>query len=250
MTRRPHTALALLAMLLAAPAVARAQAAPDSSAQAAPAVAPATAAPSTTSPAPPTAVSVLGDQSPVPSRPHLVHVRDEATVRAERDSMAALAARSDRDVLETQKRQVAAKAVVDVKKREIDLLSSKIKSARQAKDDATRQSLEGERKRQEGMREFFEKLQDVADADAGEAAAMLDWAKARVHQCDLELQLVGRADVAAYDADPTVFRTEQEFLSATKARAQAASKLADRVQNTVDKKLRAYAQWADYLAGR
>ena len=243
MMSRLSAALAACALMLAATAGAQTPAPTDSSAQASPAPS-ATPVPATTPSA------VLGEQSPVPSRPHFVTARDEATIRSERDAMNALAAQTDRDVLDLKKKLVQARAIVDVKKREIDTLSSKIKAAKQAKDDATRQSLEGERKRQDNMRTFFDRLADVADAQESEAEARLDWAKARVQQCDLELQLVGRAGVTSYDADPTVFRTEQEYLAAVKTRAQAEGKLNDRIQNTVDKELKAYSQWADYLAGK
>ena len=77
-----------------------------------------------------------------------------------------------------------------------------------------------------------------------------EFARASVHACDLELQSIGRAGMAAYDADPAVFLLEQQFLDATKARGSAEEKLASRVQTLTDRRLRLYRAWADYLGGK
>jgi len=213
----------------------------------APAVAPAVAP---TAPPPANAASILGPNSPTPARPRLVLPRAEAVIRGDHDQVLIVANGADSDLLEAKKRLVEAKGTVDIKKREIDTIAARVKAAKQAKDDATRATFDAERKRQESMRDFFVRAQDVADAAVDEAQARGDWAKASVRACDLELQLTGRAGVPSYDADPSVFLLEQQYLDAVKTRGAAEEKLANRTQTLVDRKLKLYKGWADYLGGK
>ena len=244
---RPVLVLVLALALAAAPATAQAPA--DSAA------APASDSLRVLPPAPPaapsaTAASILGPSSPTPARPHFVAPRTETLIRAEHDQLLSLANTADSDLLDARKKLVEARSTVEIKKREIDTIASRVKAAKQAKDDATRATFEAERKRQESMRDYFSRLQDVADAAVDEAQARGDWARAGVRLCDLELQLAGRAGVAASDADPAVFLLEQQYLDALKARGAAQEKLANRQQELVDRQLKVYRQWADYLGGK
>jgi hypothetical protein len=211
---------------------------------------PPTAVPAAPPPAPVTPGSVLGTNSPTPSRPHLVAARAEGTVRGERDQMAQMVSAADSDLLDAKKKQVEARGLVEIKKREIDTINARVKAARQAKDDATRTAFEAERKRQDSMREFFNKALDVADAAIDEAQARGDWARAAVRADDFEVQLSGRAGVASLDADPGLFKLEQQYIDAVQKRGAAQEKLANKVQALAGKQLNLYRGWADYLSGK
>ncbi len=247
---RPVVLLALALALAAAPAMAQSPA-DSTAARASDSLG--TLPPQAVTPPPPAPAnpaSVLGPNSAVPTRPHLVFPRSQAVIGAERDQLLLVANSSDSDQLEAKKRVAGMKDTVEVKKHEIDTLNARAKAAKQAKDDATRTAFETERKRQESMRNFFVREQDVAEAAVDEAEARGEWAKAAGRVCDLELRLVGRAGVAAYDTDPSLFVLEQQYFEAAKARGAAQEKLASRTQTLVDRKLRLYRAWADYLSGK
>ena len=207
--------------------------------------------PADTTAAPPAApATALGSTSPGPTRPHFVIPRAESDIRADRQQMLARANNADSDILEYRKLQIGTRATVEVKRREIELLSARTKAARQAKADAERQSLERERKRQEGIQSYFERVELVYQASIDEAQARKDWAKSAVRACDLEMQLAGHANITANDSDPALFKTEQQYLEAVKDLAQARGKLADKEQVNADHRLKVYTAWADYLAGK
>jgi hypothetical protein len=245
---------AVAAILLFAASSAFAQAAPDSAAaQPAPAADSSVALPPTPVPPPVTPLSptaILGPNSPAPSRPHMVSPRGELAIRQERDQMAILSNAADNDLLEAKKREVEAKGTVEIKKREIDTIAARAKAAKQAKDEPTRAAYDAERKRQESMRDYFSHAQDVTEAAIDEAQARGEYARASVRALDLETQLVGRGGVATYDADPGVFKLEQQYLEALKQRGAAQEKYANRLQTLADRKLRLYRGWADYLGGK
>ena len=208
-----------------------------------PAPAPMTATP--TSPA-----SVLGPNSPTPSRPHQAAPRTDAAIRADHEQMAALATAADMDQLESKKRQVEAKSTVEIKKREIDTINARVKAAKQVKDEPTRAAFDAERKRQESMRDFFQHAENVTEAAIDEAQARGEYARAAMRADELELQLIGRAGLANYDSDPSLFKLEQQFFAAVKLRGSAQEKFANKLQTLMDRKLRLYKAWADYLGGK
>jgi hypothetical protein len=257
MSRPATTSAIVLAALLAGATCAFAQATPvaDTSATApsAPAALPtAPAAPATPAiaSAPVLPSSILGNNSPTPARPHLVMPRTEVVIHAERDQLSILASAADADLLAAKKQRVEDQGTIEIKKREIDTINARVKAAKQAKDDATRNSFEAERKRQESMRDFFTHAQDVSDAAIEEAAARGAYARAGVGADDLELQLVGRAGVASLDADPSIFKLEQLYIETAKQRDAAQEKLASKAQALADRRLRLYRAWADYLGGK
>lgn len=242
------TTLALAASLFAASAFAQvdttAAGIPDSSV----ALPPTPPPPPAATPLSPTAV--LGPNSPTPARPHESRPRTEAVIRAEYDQMNAAAALADADLLEAKKKLVEAKSTVEIKKKEIETLNARVKAAKQTKDETTRAAFESERKRQESMRDYFEHAQNVAEAAIDEAAARGAWARAAMRADQAELQLVGRSGIATYDADPSVFKLEQQWFEAAKLRGQTQEKLANKLQTLMDKKLRVYRAWADFLGGK
>ncbi len=251
-----HLAIALL--LAAAPAFAQGVTEPAPTTQdslhattPAPETLPPTATPAPAAPvapAPPPPVPVRA--TPQPTRPHVVIPRADGNIRAERDQMKIMADAADGDLLAAKRAGAEARGVVEITKRDIDAIAARIKAAKQAKDDATRQPLEADRKRQEGVRDFFEKLVDAQDAAADEAQARGEFARAAVRTDELELQLVGRSGVSAYDADPALFKLEQQYLEAQKARGAAEEKAANRAQTLSDRRLRLYRAWSDYLTGK
>jgi hypothetical protein len=261
MSSHRFTSAAVAAVLLFAATTAFAQVTPDSAAAPAPAPAPAVApevpapapAPAVlpaTPPAPITPSSILGPNSPAPSRPHLALPRGETTIRMERDQMALLFNSADNELLEAKKRQVEARGTVEIKKREIDTINARIKAAKQAKDEPTRVAFDGERKRQESMREFFTHVVEVWDAAIDEAQARSEFGHAAVRALDLETQLMGRGGVASFDSDPGVFKLEQQYFEASRQRGAAEEKYANRMQTLSDRRLRLYKAWADYLGGK
>jgi hypothetical protein len=202
---------------------------------------------------PKAAVAPMSSQlstTPMPTRPHVLVVRTEGAIRAERDQLQVLAAAADADLAAAKRAKIEVHGTIDIKKKDIDALGARAKAAKQAKDDAARTAAEVERKRQESVREYFEHLQNVQDAATDEAQARGDFARAAIRACDWELQLVGRTGVAINDGDPALFKMEQTFLDALKARGAAEEKSANRAQTLADKKTRLYRAWADWLGGR
>lgn len=264
MSRFGFTASFVLAASLVAASAALAQtdppAAPDSTSSSAPAEVPAAvpdssvALPPTPPPAPPATpqspASLLGANSPRPTRPHQMTPRAEGAIRQELDQHALVISAADADLAAAKKRRAEAKATVEIKKREIDVLEARIKAAKTAKDEPTRQSFEGEKKRQEAMREFFQKTEDVEEAAMDEAKARGDWARAAVRAAQLEMALVGRAGVALNDSDGGLFKQEQQWFEARKVAGAAQEKLANKVQSWMDRKQKLYRAWADFLAGK
>lgn len=198
----------------------------------------------------PSAVADLGPNSPMPSRPHHVHTRTDAQIRAERDQMTSVAAAADGEALEAKKGQVEVKGRIEVKKKEIETLNARAKLAKQSKAEADRAALESARKTQDRVKSYFEREADVAAAAIDEAEARRDWARAAIRVCDLELQMVGRAGNPANDADPALFKLEQQYLDAVKTRGAAEEKFANKLQTLADRKLKVYSGWADYLGGK
>lgn len=250
-----HLAIALT--LAAAPAFAQGVTEPAPTQQdslhattPAPETLPPTATPAPAAPVAPAPPPVPVRATPQPTRPHVVIPRADGTIRAERDQMKIAADAADADLLAAKRSGAEARGVVEITKRDIDAIAARIKAAKQAKDDATRQPLEADRKRQEGVRDFFEKLVDAQDAAADEAQARGEFARAAIRTGDLELQLVGRSGVSAYDADPALFKLEQQYLEALKARGVAEEKAASRAQTLADRRLRLYRAWSDYLTGK
>ncbi len=194
--------------------------------------------------------TLLGPSSPTPSRPHVVLPRAAATIARERVQMIALGNAAENDLLEAKKQQAGTKATVEAKQRAVDTLATRLKAARKAKDGTTRATLDTERGRQESMRTYFEHALDVADAAVDEAQARGEYAHASVLVLDLEKELVDRAGAPAYDADPAVFKLEQQYLEAVAARGAAEERLAARAQALADRQLKLYRAWADWLGGR
>lgn len=259
----PHSRLMstiLAAAMLLAAASAFAQATPDSTAASGapaatpaepPAALPATPAAAPAAPAVPLSPSsILGPNSPTPSRPHLTSPRAESVIRFERDQMALIYNTADNELLEAKKQQIGAKGTVEIKKREIDTMNARVKAAKQAKDEPTRASFDAERKRQESMRDYFSHAVDAWDAAVDEAQARSDYGHAALRALDLELQLVGKGGVATFDSDPGVFKLEQDYFEACRQRGAAEEKLANRAQTLADRRLKLYKAWADYLGGK
>ena len=241
--RAALVALGTALTLVAAPsgALAADAAAPDSTRPATPVADPTTAASSLT---------LLGDQTPSPERPRLVHPSPEGFVRVQRAQFQLDASSADSAFAAAKRRMAELDVALATKKKLIDQLNSRIKAAKQAKDDPSRTTLEAERKRQESMVEYFRSERDGYEAVADEAQARNDAARRGVEACELELQLTGRAGTPQFDADPSVFRLEQRWLEAMKAVATAQEKAASRRQSVYEKELKLYRGWADYLGGR
>jgi hypothetical protein len=100
------------------------------------------------------------------------------------------------------------------------------------------------------MRGYFEKALDVAEAQIDEAQARGDYARAAVRADDFEVQLSGRAGLSSYDADPNLFKLEQQYLDAMQKKGSAQEKLANKVQSLAGRELNLYRGWADYLSGK
>lgn len=194
--------------------------------------------------------SVLGPNSPAPARPHEARPRTDAAIRADYDQMNAMATASDSELLEAKKRQVEAKSTVEIKKREIETLNARVKAAKQVKDEPTRQAFEAERKRQESMRDYFQHAENVTEAAIDEAQARGSYARAAMRAAQAELALVGRAGQAVYDSDPSLFKLEQQWFETQKLRGAAQEKWSNRLQTLMDRKLRVYRAWADFLGGK
>lgn len=255
MFRRPSLALAAALLLAATAAFAQSDfvadtttaAPPDSSAVLPP---PAEGAPAATPAAAVTPASLLGPGSPQPTRPHVIVTRADGAIRQERDQMSALAGAADTELLTARKKVVEAKSTVEIKKKEIDMLDARVKAAKQAKDEGTRAAFESERKRQEAMKDYFERAQDVAEAAVEEAQARGGFARAAARAAELEAQIAGRAGIAAFDNDPALYKQEQQYLEAARQRGAAQEKMANKAQDLAGKKLRLYRAWADFLRGK
>ncbi|MBK7368924.1 MAG: hypothetical protein IPJ04_13760 [Candidatus Eisenbacteria bacterium] len=262
MSRLGITASLVLAASLVAASAALAQtdppaAAADSTASSAPIEVPAvdsTVALPPTPPAVPAAPEspslMLGANSPRPVRPHQMTPRTESAIRQELDQYAITIAAADVDFATAKKRRGEAKATVEIKKREIDVMEARVKAAKQAKDEPTRLSFEGEKKRQESMREFFQKTEDVEEAALDEARARSEWARAATRAAQFEMSLIGRAGVAVNDSDGGLFKQEQQWFEARKLAAAAQERHANKVQTWMDRKAKLYRAWADFLAGK
>jgi len=185
----------------------------------------------------------------MPARPHVLAPRTEPVLRSDRDQMLVLAQAADADLAAARRARADVRNAIEIKKKDIDALGARLKAAKQAKNDASRATLESERKRQESVRDYFEHLQDVHDAAIDEAQARGDFARAVVRTIGWELQLSGRTGVAANDGDPALYKLEQQYLDALKARGAAEERFASRLQTLGDRKLRLYRAWADWLGG-
>ena len=254
MSRFASLPLALAAAaLLAAPAFAQEETptpAADSTATPA-AVDSSVALPSTPPPAPaPAAASALAANSPRPTRPHLMASRADAVSRGELDQFAMMASAAEGDLAAAKKRRGDAKATVEIKKKEIDVLEARSKAAKQAQDEAGRAAFEAEKKRQEAMREYFQKAEDVEEAAMDEAKARGEYARASTRALQLEVQLAGRAGNAVYDSDGGLFKQEQQYFEARKQAGAAQERLANKLQSLMDRKQKLYRAWADFLAGK
>ncbi len=201
-------------------------------------------------PAATTAPSPAPASTPMPTRPHVLAIRSEPAVHAERDEMLVLAQGADADLAAAKRARAETQVAIESKKKGIDALGARIKTAKQARNDAARTAAEGERKQQESMRTYFEHAQDAYAAAIDEAQARVEYARAAIRACDSELQLAGRSGVTANDGDPVLFKLEQQHLETVRARGAAEERFASRVQALVDRRLRLYRAWADWLGGR
>lgn len=197
---------------------------------------------------PPAAAAAV--TSPLPSRPHVLAIRGEAALRAERDRLRALAESADADLAAAQRSLAEARGAVEIKKKDIAALDARIKAAKQARDESARTAAEGERRRQEAVRGYFEHLQEARDAAIDEAQTRGDYARAALGACDWELKLAGRSGLAANDGDPALFKLEQQYLDAVKGSARAEERFAARAQTDAERRRRLYRAWADWLGGR
>lgn len=204
------------------------------------------AIPSTASPLAPASTVT----SPVPSRPHVLAIRTEPVIRGERDRLRELAESADADLVAAKRSLAEARGAIEIKKKDIAALDARIKAAKQARDEPARAAAEGERKRQEAVRGYFEHLQESRDAAIDESQARGDYARAALGACDWELKLAGRSGLAANDGDPALFKLEQQYLDAVKGSARAGERFAARAQTDAERKLRLYRAWADWLGGR
>lgn len=198
----------------------------------------------------PTETAMLATASPAPKRPWLVPARPEVGVRAELDQQRQRATQSDSDLLEAKKAIITDKAMLDIKQHEIDALGDRIKTAKKAKQDADRKTLEAERKHQELMATFFSRVVDMDDATIDDVSARLDHAKASLAALDLELQYVLRMAGANPGGDPQLLPLEQKAVQAQKDRASAQETLAKKDQALADRKLRVYRAWLDHIGGK
>lgn len=188
--------------------------------------------------------------SPTPERPDLVDSRPEATVREERERMQQYVDLAEAEAASARSRAIQAKATVDIKKTEITALDQRIKTAKQAKLEAERKSLEVEKKRQESMRDFFEHRQAVEVARGELSTAQVDYGKSAVRAADLELQLIAMRSVGVRGGDNAALKLEQQFLEAWKVTASAREKVAAREQSLADRKLRVYRSWVQFVGGK
>jgi len=188
--------------------------------------------------------------SPAPERPDLVDARTEGTVRDERDRMQQYVTLAEGEAASARSRAIQAKATVDIKKTEIITLDQRIKTAKQAKLDAERKSLETEKKRQESMRDFFEHRHAVELARGELSTAQIDYGRAALRACDLELQLIALRSTGVRGDDNAALKLEQQFLESWKVTASAREKVAQREQALADRKLRVYRAWVQFMGGK
>lgn len=193
---------------------------------------------------------LLGPNSPRPSRPHQLFPRTDLAIRGELDQFAMLASAADADLNAAKSRRAQAKTTVDIKKREIETLEARIKVAKKAQDEPTRLSFEAEKKRQESMREYFEKAENVEEAAMDEAKARGEYARASTRALQLERQLIGRAGIPLNDSDGALFKHEQQWFELRKMAASAEERASGKMQGLMDRKTRLYRAWADYLLGK
>ncbi len=187
--------------------------------------------------------------SPEPWRPQLVDWRGEDVVRDERDRMQRYADLAEAEIAATRTRAIQAKATVDVKRSEISALDRRIRDAKKAKLDAERKALETEKKRQELMRDYFERTLEVESARGDLATAQMDYGRSLVRVCDLELQMAGLRPQSERGDDAPLLRAEQGYLESWKVTASAREKVAEREQALADRKLRVIKAWLDFEAG-
>lgn len=188
--------------------------------------------------------------SPTPERPDLVDARSESTVREERDRMQQYVTLAEGEAASARSRAIQGKATVDIKKTEIATLDQRIKTAKQAKLDAERKSLEAEKKRQETMRDFFEQRHAVEIARGELSTAQIDYGRAALRACDLELQLIALRAAGVRGDDNAALKLEQQFLESWKVTASAREKVAEREQGLADRKLRVYRAWVQFMGGK
>lgn len=200
--------------------------------------------------APASPSSLLGPNSPRPSRPHQMLPRTEGVVRGELDQFALQASAADAELAAAKQRRLAAKTTVEIKKREIDVLDARVKVAKKAQDEPARLSFEAEAKRHESMRQYFEKGEDAEEAAMDEAKARGLFARASTRALQLERQLIDRAGLPFNDSDGGLFKQEQQYFEARKLAGKAEEQLAVRTQALMDRKLRLYRAWAEYLGGK
>ena len=198
----------------------------------------------------PTETAAPVTASPEPKRPWLVPARPEVGIRAELDQQHQRVTQSESDMLEAKKALIGDKATLDVKQHEIEALNERIKAAKKAKLDADRKTLDAERKRQELMATFFDRVVDQDDATIEDVSARLDHAKASVSALEQELQFALRMAGVNPKGDPEMLPLEQKVIQAQKDRASAQEKLAQKDQTLAERRLRVYRAWADHIGGK
>lgn len=185
--------------------------------------------------------------------------RSDADIRGDQDAAARVRASAETEITQARERSIGLKSRIEVKKKEIELIETRMDAADKANLEAEKRDLEAQKKSEENRLRILERLQDVSSARAGKAEAAVEAAKADMEFCKRERDLAAkRSEWDAFAAAPptgedavkksgelrkSVQEAEKRVLEGMKDRANKHAEAAKRAAEHADKAAQALDAW-------
>ena len=179
--------------------------------------------------------------------PPLADVRGKSEIQGDLDASRTLRSTAENRMLKARERSVRWKAQVEIQKAKIQALGKQIDVAKREKRDADRKDYELQKRREERVRDYFDAMRQVQEAEADTHKAMIDYAQARIAEAELEQRLGERWGTGGYESriSSDARDLERRVLLAVKDRSDRMSTFAGREKTLSDRRLDALRSWAE-----
>ena len=179
--------------------------------------------------------------------PPLAEVRVRQDLALDLEASRNLRSAVEGRMLKARERSLRWKAQVGIQKSRIQALDRQIDAAKKEKRETDRKGFEGEKRREEKIRDFYAAMEDALEAEAEFHKATIDYARARIAAAELEQRLGERWGSGGYDNRVAAESRdlERRVLVAVKERGDRMATHAAREKTLADRRLDALKAWGE-----
>lgn len=179
--------------------------------------------------------------------PPLADVRSRSEIALDVEASRTLRSVAENRMLKARERSVRWKAQVEIQKARIQALDKQIGAAKKEKRDADRKDYEGQKRREEKVRDYFDAMRQALEAEAEFHKATFDYAQARLAEAEVEQRLSERWGSGGYESriSSDARDLERRVLLAVKSRADRMSAHASREKTLADRRIDVLKIWGE-----